>query len=190
MEKGIGKRIKQIRVNRGLSQEELANMVGVTKYLICRYENESVLPNAKTLARISSALNIDLYYITDGETSENDGSIAFYGDIFDENSLDKISPLDIPPNSNYFSIRAKENYACGITEGDILILRRVERPTSDGTVLVEQIPARLLIGALRRDLGALRLYQDVGRPPIDISDEKKYKILAELVYAIKDFGRR
>jgi transcriptional regulator with XRE-family HTH domain len=190
MTEGIGNRIKKIRISRGLSQESLANKVGVTKFLICRYENESVLPSAKTLARIASALNIDLYYITDGETGKDDGTIAYYGDIFDENSLDKILPLDIPPNSNYFSIRAKENYACGIGEGDILILRPVERPTSDGTVVVEQTPARLLIGSLRANLSGLWLYQDVLRPPIDISDESKYTIIAELVYAIKDFTRR
>ena len=67
MTEGIGNRIKKIRISRGLSQESLANKVGVTKFLICRYENESVLPSAKTLARIASALNIDLYYITDGD---------------------------------------------------------------------------------------------------------------------------
>lgn len=189
MIKGIGQRIKETRVSRGWSQEDLAKEVGVTKFLICRYENETVLPQPKTLARIACALNTDMEYLMAGE---DDASrlLDLYGDFFDENSRTKIAPVDIPPNSNYFCLRAKENYTFGIAVGDILILRPTERPTSDGIYLVEQIPNRLLLGSLRGDFEPLRLYQDIGKPPTDISDGKKYKIIAELMYSVKAFGRR
>jgi transcriptional regulator with XRE-family HTH domain len=40
MEKGIGKRIKEARLNLGLTQEELAEKIGVTKGAIANYEKK------------------------------------------------------------------------------------------------------------------------------------------------------
>ena len=55
----IGRKIKKARLERGLTQQELGDIVGVQKSAIAKYENGRVV-NIKrsTLQKIASALNI------------------------------------------------------------------------------------------------------------------------------------
>lgn len=55
----IGQKIKKARVERGLTQQELGDIVGVQKSAIAKYENGRVV-NIKrsTLQKIASALNM------------------------------------------------------------------------------------------------------------------------------------
>ena len=55
----IGQKIRKARLERGLTQQELGNLVGVQKSAIAKYENGKVV-NIKrsTLQKIASALNI------------------------------------------------------------------------------------------------------------------------------------
>ena len=55
----IGQKIKKARLERGLTQQELGNIVGVQKSAIAKYENGRVV-NIKrsTLQKIAKALNI------------------------------------------------------------------------------------------------------------------------------------
>ena len=43
----IGKRIKELRLERKMSQQELGDMIGVTKVSICGYENGTRTPFLK-----------------------------------------------------------------------------------------------------------------------------------------------
>lgn len=55
----IGQKIKKARLERGLTQQELGNMVGVQKSAIAKYESGRVV-NIKrsTLQKITKALNL------------------------------------------------------------------------------------------------------------------------------------
>ena len=55
----IGQKIKKARLERGMTQQELGDMVGVQKSAIAKYENGRVV-NIKrsTLQKITKALNI------------------------------------------------------------------------------------------------------------------------------------
>ena len=96
----IGQKIKKARLERGLTQQELGNMIGVQKSAIAKYESGRVV-NIKrsTLQKITKALNMrpselifnetpkvaaDLHVriITDFELME---AIKFYYDLSEEN---------------------------------------------------------------------------------------------------------
>ena len=55
----IGQKIKEARVSKGLTQEELGNMVGLQKSAIAKYENGRVV-NIKrsTLQKLAKALDL------------------------------------------------------------------------------------------------------------------------------------
>lgn len=55
----IGQKIKQARLSKGLTQEELGKLVGVQKSAVAKYENGRIV-NIKrsTLKKISDVLNI------------------------------------------------------------------------------------------------------------------------------------
>lgn len=58
MIKDIGDRIADIRRERGLNQDELAELSTLSRISIARYESGRVEPGAKALARIASALEV------------------------------------------------------------------------------------------------------------------------------------
>lgn len=60
---GIGKRIKEARTNKKLTQEELAKVVGVTKGAIANYENETSHPKEPVMYALIDALGVDANFL-------------------------------------------------------------------------------------------------------------------------------
>ena len=55
----IGEKIKLARINKGMTQEELGNAIGVQKSAIAKYENGRVINIKRTiLKKLSDVLNI------------------------------------------------------------------------------------------------------------------------------------
>lgn len=188
MSKDIGNRIREARINKGWTQERLAQEIGATKYTVCKYENETIMPNERTLGKIASALNIELSFLIGGVSKSY--TIDFYSDPKDRKNKSRISPVIIPDGSDYFSVIAPQDYPCGIRKNDTLVLRPLKRATSGDLVFVVNHKGEPLIGLLWAQEGALLLFQETSSPPIDISDGERYEIIAKVMYSIKDFGRR
>lgn len=56
---GIGKRIKEARIKNGLTQEELAKIIGVTKGAIANYELETSHPKEPVMYALINALGVE-----------------------------------------------------------------------------------------------------------------------------------
>lgn len=54
----IGQNIKNARKNKGLSQKQLGELLGVSQAAIGQFENEKSTPKLETLEKIAAALNI------------------------------------------------------------------------------------------------------------------------------------
>ena len=59
----IGKRLKDLRIKRGLSQQELGDYIGVTKVSVCGYENGTRLPTLDKLVKIAEKLETTTDYL-------------------------------------------------------------------------------------------------------------------------------
>lgn len=79
---GIGKRIKEARENLGLTQNELAELVGVTGSAITNYEKETSHPKEPIMYKLIDALNVDANYLFQDVVSvpkrENDVTLSEY----------------------------------------------------------------------------------------------------------------
>lgn len=56
----LGKKIKQLRLNKGVTQEILANALGVTYQAVSRWENETTLPDISLLPQISVFFGVSI----------------------------------------------------------------------------------------------------------------------------------
>jgi transcriptional regulator with XRE-family HTH domain len=65
----VAKRIRQWRLERGLSVERLAGLAGLTKGYISRIENSPKPPPLYTLSKISLALSVDISTLLSEESS-------------------------------------------------------------------------------------------------------------------------
>lgn len=60
MENIIGKSIKEKRIEQGLSQQKLADLIGVTHASISYWENGINIPNVLDVWKIADALNMSI----------------------------------------------------------------------------------------------------------------------------------
>ncbi len=58
----IGKRLKEARLKKNLSQEQLGNMLGITKVSICGYERGTRTPNMENFLALLEILDLDPSY--------------------------------------------------------------------------------------------------------------------------------
>lgn len=63
----IGSRIKEKRIKLGMTQESLADMIGVTKGAIANYENEVSTPKIDLMYKLFEALQCDANYLHQDE---------------------------------------------------------------------------------------------------------------------------
>ena len=66
----IGNQIKKYRNELGLSQEELADIIFVTRQTISNWENEKNYPDIKSLVMLSSLFGISLDNLVKGDLEE------------------------------------------------------------------------------------------------------------------------
>lgn len=73
----IGERLRTVRVQRALTQEDLALRIGVAERQIARYESGEVSPRTCTAVRIAVELRVSLDWLVGlapcGECGETDG---------------------------------------------------------------------------------------------------------------------
>ncbi len=59
----IGKRIKDMRLEKGMSQQELGDLIGVTKVSICGYENGTRTPSLDTFCILADIFETTTDYL-------------------------------------------------------------------------------------------------------------------------------
>lgn len=77
----LGQRIKSLRKENNLTQEELGKLINVTKVSICCYEKETRIPTLETLVALANVFKVDInYFIGNDEyvVADNDKSYGMY----------------------------------------------------------------------------------------------------------------
>lgn len=67
---GFAQRLKKARTDKGLSQTELANIVGIHYTQIGRYENKGSQPSADVLSKLANALEVSSDFLTNGTSDD------------------------------------------------------------------------------------------------------------------------
>lgn len=59
----IGERVKEARINKNYTQEELGDIIGVSKVSICGYETGNRTPTMAMFLKLSDALDVTVDYL-------------------------------------------------------------------------------------------------------------------------------
>lgn len=65
----MGERLKQLRLARGLSQEEVARQIGITRSAYSHYEINNRQPVYETLMKLAAFFDVSLDYIIGGNVA-------------------------------------------------------------------------------------------------------------------------
>lgn len=71
----IGKRIKELRIEKGLSQIELGKIAGVTDKAVSTWEQDIKIPRMGAIEKIATYFGVTKSYIIDGELPEIESAI-------------------------------------------------------------------------------------------------------------------
>jgi transcriptional regulator with XRE-family HTH domain len=63
---GVGKRIKELRINKGLTQTELADKVGLSYIQVGRYETHKSNPSSDVLQKLATILETSTDFLMTG----------------------------------------------------------------------------------------------------------------------------
>lgn len=61
--KEFAERLRELRVEKGLSQRELAKLLNVSHAAIARWENETHIPNAETVVTLAKFFSVTTDYL-------------------------------------------------------------------------------------------------------------------------------
>lgn len=69
-------RLKELRTEFNISQQQLADVIGVSQQSINKYENHNVEPDIETLKAMANYFNVSIDYLVgyEKETAENENS--------------------------------------------------------------------------------------------------------------------
>lgn len=99
----IGKKIKQIRIEKGFSQEKLSEKIDISPRQMCTIENGNSYPSIETFVKISKILEIDInnfFNITPGNNNKLREEIYTLLQISSEKELYLIKDLIIAVYNN------------------------------------------------------------------------------------------
>ena len=75
---GLAKRLKNSRINAGLSRKEVADLIGESEAAIGMYESGARQPSLYALTRLATTLNVTTDYLL-GCESKDDNTISLSG---------------------------------------------------------------------------------------------------------------
>lgn len=138
--------IKRLRIERGITQEQLASMLKVSRSTIGMYETGSREPDFETCEAIADIFNVDMDYLLGRSIFERKdpvlpsnaipvgpgqqipilGSVRCGQPMYAEGNIDGYVPYIGNSGENYFALRAVGDSmnAAGINEGDLVIVRQ------------------------------------------------------------------
>jgi transcriptional regulator with XRE-family HTH domain len=69
---GFSEKLKKLRNNRNMSQEQLAKLINVTKTIIWKYEQNKSVPSADVIKRMANLFNVTTDYLLFDDSERND----------------------------------------------------------------------------------------------------------------------
>ena len=69
--KNFSERIKELRKEKGLSQEGVGNIIGVTRYAVYSYEKGRAYPEMKSLVALAEYFDVSMDYLA-GRTDKRE----------------------------------------------------------------------------------------------------------------------
>ncbi len=108
----ISKNLKMLRLNMGLTQTQLSELIGITQNVYTIYESGRSMPGGELLIKMADAFNCSIDYLVGRENEE--GNI-----IIKEN---KTIPESSPANKIYFQLNNRNkfrflSYGQGLLDG-------------------------------------------------------------------------
>ena len=104
----MGDRIKSLRKGKGMTQQQLGDILNVTKVSICCYEKGTRIPAFDTLTELSRIFDVTLDYFAGNDTFVISEDSSDYGEKIANEELEIIKELRKSANANLYDKLLKD----------------------------------------------------------------------------------
>lgn len=205
-----GQRLKKLRKERNLKQDELATILGISPSAIGMYERNQREPDDEMKLKIANFFDVSVAYLMN-ETDikkQNDilgynknllpvlGTVkAGYNHLAQENIIDYIDPaMNLPDPENYFGLLVKgDSMAPLFDEGDYLIVYKTENEFENGKICIvlidneEATIKKVVKTNTGIELHAFNPYYPVKRFTYEEMDKLPVKVIGIVVRQIRNW---
>lgn len=99
----LGARIKELRESRGLTQEELAIALGLSRPAVTKYERDERIPDLITAARIAEFFGVSMDYLCGRKLSEKEKLAYEIAAILNQKGVNDINSEEFKKVMSVFS---------------------------------------------------------------------------------------
>jgi len=201
----LGDKIRLARMGKGITQQKMADEMGITKAAYSGYETGRRMPDAHKLSQISAILGVSLDYVIDADIPSVSGvipirknvvpligTIAAGQPIFASESTEMYLPSDTDMRCD-FALRVKgDSMEPYIKNGDIVFIRR-QNSVSEGEIAAVAVGDEATLKHVYHDRDGILLIADNPEyKPIRIAGEdcETTRILGLAVSYMRMIGRR
>lgn len=204
LQRYVGEKIKEFRLKRGMSQEELADLLGTTKQTVSRYETGERKANQDVLFKLSEIFKVSIDDFFPSKKVNEVKSIVFtklpiVGAISCGNGViayEDIEGYEEVPRSwlnggEYFFLRAKGDSMINarIMNGDLLLIRR-QSDVENGEIAAVLIDGEAVLKRVYKtnDTIILQSENPMYKPIIlNKNDMKDVRIIGKLKKVVLNF---
>lgn len=191
----IAQNIKRIREDRGLTQEQLAELADLNRVTVAKYEMGRVVPSSNTLLRLAEALRVSPNILLGGGAEEMANRKAIpipvlgrvpAGIPFEaiEDVLDwEEIPAEQAKRGEYFALKVKgDSMEPRIYDGDVLIVRKQSTAESGNVVIALVNGDDATVKRFKRlEHGIMLLPNNPAYEPMVFTDEDVQKLPVEII---------
>ena len=204
----LGKQIAALRIQKGMTQEELGERLGKSKSAISNYENGFNIPTFPVMLELARIFNVNLSFLageSDLQTRFNQFSMSrrmgVYGtdraqEIFSGEGDETRNYIDLPhdcnilKDENYIALKADDNLfsSVGVKRQDYMIVKR-EDQLSPRFLNVIAVKNHIMAGKITLSNGFFSVFPtgDMDTPPMRFHAQKdEVRIVGRVVKTIRN----
>ncbi len=144
--------IKELRLKRGITQSELANLCDVHQTAVSQWENRRTLPDMSTFVRLSEIFGVTLDTLMKNKSDSTPNTVPVLGYVRAGNPTEAIEDVidyevispEMAASGDYFGLKIKgDSMSPRICQDDIVIVKKQEHIESGeiAVVLINNLEA-------------------------------------------------